>query len=262
MNDLYKTRSGPRQTDHQALGQAVQSVQSVSAAMRPYRWVKTEQGNYAEANDAYLRFLGLAQEAELRRRRDFDLFPADLSEQYWQEDHSVLEGSRVYHQIELVPDYTGRLDWHICTKKAYLGRSGNAIATEGTMCVAEQAAMHFPECADLDAAVQLMITDFPREITVDELAFSVQLSPSQFTRRFRSTFNLTPHQFLLRIRVLASSQLLTHSDLSIVEVAMQTGFYDQSHLVRHFRRLFSDSPSDYRSRFELPGQPLMLPFGC
>lgn len=228
----------------------------------PFRWVKNDRGKYTEANAEYLQFLGLASESDLRTRCDAELFPDDLSDQYWREDRSVLDGSPVYHQIELAPDFAGRLHWQICTKEAFLGQSGKAIATLGTMCVAEQAATHFPECADLDTALQLMITDFPREITVGELASSVRLSPSQFTRRFRSIFYLTPHQFLLRIRALASSQLLTHSDLSIVEVAMQTGFYDQSHLVRHFHRLFSVSPSGYRRRFELPGQPLMLPFGC
>ncbi|MFK8111774.1 MAG: helix-turn-helix transcriptional regulator, partial [Rubripirellula sp.] len=58
-------------------------------------------------------------------------------------------------------------------------------------------------------------------------------------------------RYLQRIRVDEASRLLVSSDLSISEIALETGFYDQAHLTRTFRRWMGMTPSEFR-RESLP----------
>jgi AraC-like DNA-binding protein len=81
------------------------------------------------------------------------------------------------------------------------------------------------------------------------LARLVSLSISQLDRRFKQLFQLTPQQFLLRVRLNAACQLLTSTDQNILQIALSTGFYDQSYFTKHFRRQMGMTPSAYRRKY-------------
>lgn len=224
-------------------------------------WVKDDTGRYVGANAAFLRFSGLAQESSLIGCRDQDLVPADLSQQYFQDDDRVrVTGRAITHQVELVQNAAGVIAWHMCTKRPVLGYSGKPIATAGTMCPLEQALSVFPASEPLGGAVRQMVEGFTDDISVELLAESVGLSPSHFTRRFKQLFQVTPHQFLLRIRIQVACQMLVRSNRSIVQIALGTRFYDQSHFVRQFSRQMQISPRAYRQRFRSGGNPQSLAF--
>ncbi|UQZ88641.1 XRE family transcriptional regulator [Deltaproteobacteria bacterium Smac51] len=73
---------------------------------------------------------------------------------------------------------------------------------------------------------------------------AAQSSRFHFIRLFRRDTGLTPHQYLLRRRVKLARALLSDR-LSIADVALETGFYDQSHLDRYFKKVVGLSPRDY-----------------
>jgi AraC family transcriptional regulator len=78
------------------------------------------------------------------------------------------------------------------------------------------------------------------------MAEIVQMSPYYFSRLFKQSTGLTPHQYLLKCRTDQAKQLLKTTKLSIADIANQVGFVDQSHLNRHFKRHFGISPSQIR----------------
>jgi AraC family transcriptional regulator len=78
------------------------------------------------------------------------------------------------------------------------------------------------------------------------MAEIVHMSPYYFSRLFKQSTGLTPHQYLLKLRVDRAKQLLKTTTLSIADIAGQVGFVDQSHLNRHFKRHFGVSPSHLR----------------
>ena len=80
------------------------------------------------------------------------------------------------------------------------------------------------------------------------LARTAGLSVRQFSRKFRSTFQSTPREYLMRMRILHACSLLQRTDLPITEVALQSGFYDHSDFARHFRRQQGLSASAWRRR--------------
>ncbi|XGW00397.1 MAG: helix-turn-helix transcriptional regulator [Leptolyngbya sp. BL-A-14] len=79
-------------------------------------------------------------------------------------------------------------------------------------------------------------------LTLNELAAIAQFSPYHFLRLFKQRMGITPHQYILQCRLQQAKYLLHHSELSVIEIAAQTGFCDQSHLTRHFKRMMGITP--------------------
>lgn len=87
-----------------------------------------------------------------------------------------------------------------------------------------------------------------RSIYLEELAKLLNMSQFHFSRLFKRSNGISPHQFVIQQRVERAKQLLEKSDSSILEVAMHCGFTDGSHLTRHFRKLTGATPTVYRQR--------------
>jgi AraC family transcriptional regulator len=84
--------------------------------------------------------------------------------------------------------------------------------------------------------------------TVAELARECGLSSGYFSRAFRRTTGVTPHQWLIRKRVERARQLLLGNGLGLADIALVCGFVDQSHFTRVFAKLEGDSPGRWRQR--------------
>lgn len=85
------------------------------------------------------------------------------------------------------------------------------------------------------------------DVSLDAIAKQIGMSQSHLFRLFRQSTGLSPHQYRLHQRIERAQELLLHSDLSIAEIAIALGFYDQSHLARHMRRLLGVSPKQLRA---------------
>jgi AraC family transcriptional regulator len=84
------------------------------------------------------------------------------------------------------------------------------------------------------------------ELTLASMARVACLSPYHFSRTFRKSTGISPHQYVLRTRVEMAKHLLRASDLSLSEIGFRVGFFDQSHLARHFKRRYGVSPRTFR----------------
>ena len=90
-------------------------------------------------------------------------------------------------------------------------------------------------CANLDGRVQLK-----------EVARECRLSVSHFSRAFRRSMGVAPHNWLLTRRVEVAKEKLRDDRLSLMDVALACGFADQSHLTRVFTRMVGVSPGAWR----------------
>jgi AraC family transcriptional regulator len=100
----------------------------------------------------------------------------------------------------------------------------------------------------LDHARLRHVLDFIHSHLADDLSLSdvatrVGLSPYHFSRLFKQSTGFSPYRYLLTQRVEAARRLLLSTSLSPAEVASEVGFYDQSHLTRHFKRLTGFTPA-------------------
>jgi AraC family transcriptional regulator len=83
-------------------------------------------------------------------------------------------------------------------------------------------------------------------LTVAELSQVVQISLHHFAILFRRTFGLTPHQYILKLRIDRARMLLKTTKQPIVTIAHQVGFNTQSHFTRIFQQHTQFTPKQYR----------------
>ena len=88
--------------------------------------------------------------------------------------------------------------------------------------------------------------DLGGNLSLQQIAAEFDLSVSHFSRAFRISTGLPPHQWLLRQRVKAAKQLMTVRDLPLSEIAMSAGFANQSHFTRVFSAAVGVSPATWR----------------
>ncbi|OBK37801.1 AraC family transcriptional regulator [Mycobacterium sp. 1165196.3] len=89
-----------------------------------------------------------------------------------------------------------------------------------------------------------LAADLQRTPTLDELATVAGLPRFQLLRAFRRETGVTPHRYLLQLRLRCAQQLLTAGH-AVAYAAAQSGFYDQAHLHRHFRHTFAATPGRF-----------------
>ncbi|VVD62360.1 HTH-type transcriptional regulator ChbR [Pandoraea eparura] len=106
--------------------------------------------------------------------------------------------------------------------------------------------------------VQFIEDNLDRNFKLEEMAGEVGVSVSGLIRKFRAEFGCSPHAYVLRQRLERARQLLSRPVATPLKcIATDCGFSDQSHLVRHFKRAFEQTPADYRST--VTGRPLPPP---
>jgi len=91
------------------------------------------------------------------------------------------------------------------------------------------------------AARKYLLENFQRDVTTSELADFCDMSPYHLIRSFRRHFGITPRQFLISHRVSLAKKKI-RSGASVAAAAYSTGFADQSHLARCFKKITSYSP--------------------
>jgi AraC family transcriptional regulator len=98
----------------------------------------------------------------------------------------------------------------------------------------------------LKRACEKLESDLGGKLSLQQISAEFDLSVSHFSRAFRVSTGLPPHQWLLRQRVNAAKQLMTVRDLPLSEIAMSAGFANQSHFTRVFSAVVGVSPGVWR----------------
>jgi AraC family transcriptional regulator len=95
-------------------------------------------------------------------------------------------------------------------------------------------------------AKEILSANLDGRVPLKEVARECRLSVSHFSRAFRRSIGLAPHNWLLARRVEAAKEKLRDGELSLFDVAVACGFADQSHLTRVFTRVVGISPGAWR----------------
>jgi AraC-like DNA-binding protein len=95
-------------------------------------------------------------------------------------------------------------------------------------------------------AVDFIDACFAEPISLSELAAVAELSISRFAVRFSAEIGVSPQQYVRLVRVRHAQRLLRRG-LPPSIVAAEVGFFDQSHLCRHFKRVLGRTPREWLS---------------
>jgi transcriptional regulator GlxA family with amidase domain len=92
--------------------------------------------------------------------------------------------------------------------------------------------------------IAFMAANFAEPLSLAQLAALSKLSPPRFCAVFRQQVGMPPHQYLCHLRVVHAQSLLRQG-MPPIEAAVETGFFDQSHLNRHFKRVCGLTPGQF-----------------
>lgn len=213
-----------------------------------YFYVKDRHSRFVTMNRSLLQLRGARSAVEVIGQTDFDLHPVHWAQQYIDEDRRVMDsGVAVINQAWLVPDQTGRLLWFLSTKVPLKNAQQKVIGLAGVMRDFEKTEQLARPYQQLEQVLAYVTQHYGERITVTHLAKLAKLSVSQLDRRFKAVFQMTPQQYVTRVRIHEATRRLMESDASIGDIAFATGFYDQAHFTRAFQSLMHCTPTQRRA---------------
>ena len=115
----------------------------------------------------------------------------------------------------------------------------------------EKSASPTPAIHRVSFALKYIEEHYPEKITLGDLATAAKVTPKYLCRLFTTLTGKAPIIFLNEYRIDRACHLLRETDLSLLEIAMQTGFEDQSYFTKLFKRQTSTTPRAYRLRFRV-----------
>ncbi|KAA0984239.1 helix-turn-helix transcriptional regulator [Pseudomonas sp. ANT_J12] len=90
---------------------------------------------------------------------------------------------------------------------------------------------------------------FHQPLRLEQLAVTYGHNELRFLRDFTRAIGLTPHAYLVEVRLQAARRMIEQTDLPLASIALDAGFAHQSHMGSAFRKHLAMTPSQYRSRF-------------
>jgi len=223
---------------------------------RAYLFVKDHRSRFVKVNPAFLSLHGIERASSVIGRTDFDFHPPAMAAQYVEEDRRVMDlGVPLPDQVWLVMGHGRFPHWFVSTKLPLRDRSGRSCGIAGVMRPYDHAGVAPAEYQRLTAAMEFVHTHFREKIAVEELAACAHLSVSQLQREFRRLFAMTPLEYVTRVRLMMARRQLEVTADPVGTIALDCGFYDQSHFTKIFRERTGLAPLAYRRRFSKTAFP-------
>lgn len=133
------------------------------------------------------------------------------------------------------PAYQSMIQGYFTQLVVYLARQYTEISADTSNSLLQ-----------LAQVVMLMENAYHQDLTLDDLAAAANLSKTHLLRVFKAAFQLSPIQYLIRLRISHACRLLKQTPCSISEVAFQVGFNDSNYFSRQFKQIIGMSPLVYQ----------------
>ena len=95
---------------------------------------------------------------------------------------------------------------------------------------------------------QTLRKNLSHQWTVEEMAALVGLGTTTFTEKVKNYSGFSPLNYLITIRISEATKFLKRNDLSVTDIALDTGFYSSQHFSTTFKKLTGYTPSDFRKK--------------
>ena len=97
--------------------------------------------------------------------------------------------------------------------------------------------------------IHYMQDHYAEDVDLKKLAKIAKMSDRSFFRHFRMSTNCSPVEYLLKLRLQHSCELLVTGNAFVSEIASLCGFYDSNYFCKQFRRAFGTSPREFRKQY-------------
>jgi AraC-like DNA-binding protein len=210
-------------------------------------FIKDAVGRYVRVNQTLANRCAGGDKAKLIGKRPEEVYPAALAASYARQDAHVLKtGKPVEHQLEL-HIYTGsKAGWCLTTKRALRDDKDRIIGVTGISRDLNAPSDKASGFAELASALRHMQKHFTESLRIEDIATKAGLSVYQFEQRVQRLFQMSPLQLLHKLRLDEATRLLRETDQSLADIAINTGWCDQSAFTRHFSRYAGMAPGKFR----------------
>jgi AraC family transcriptional regulator len=157
--------------------------------------------------------------------------------------HSVVDSVIVYYATKFREELTAdTLNGAIYGETATIGLVLHLLANYGVAKPKLPSPRGKLNAFQLRSVVDFVDAHISADVSLVSLAQQAHVSPFHFARLFRRTLGVTPHQFVMQLRVQRALSLMKARTLSLAQIAVECGFHDQPHLTKAFRKLLGTTP--------------------
>ena len=177
-----------------------------------------------------------------------EIFPAPFAKVYMERDREVRRTGKpiIERAYSHAADYS--TDLRIASVFPLHDRQGKLIGT-ATIYRTKPCGGAIPDWyARIKGAIAFIDRHYAEKLTLRQLAESSGLSPVAFSRLFKRTTQTTPIRYITEIRLNQARKLLANTGMTLADIAAETGFYDEAHFVKTFRKSRRMTPGEYRRR--------------
>lgn len=193
--------------------------------------------------------MGYRSQHEIVGKLQHEYLPPELALKFRADDEWVIRhGKPLLNLVEMWFSAGGRRDWIVTSKYPLFERGGKVAGVMGILQNLDIRERRFAHLGPVGKAADHIRSHFGEPLRVGEIARLTGFSERQLQRIFREVFGQTIQQYLIETRLHAAIAKLTHSGLTISEIALQVGFNDQSAFSNRFKRFTGQSPHAYRVR--------------
>jgi AraC family transcriptional regulator len=145
----------------------------------------------------------------------------------------------------------GRMYREFCQRDAFSPQALESITTELLIFASRQQLRKSERKRPiwLQKTVDILHENFTESLTLNDLADFVGVHPTHLARVFRQFEKCTIGDYIRRIRIENARQKIIGSKESLVEIALNTGFSDQTHFNRTFKKVTGMTPTEFRRIF-------------
>jgi AraC family transcriptional regulator len=174
------------------------------------------------------------QPRSIESMRRFSNLPEDF---YARNDSLVWLGCRLYHEFK---------NWQICSD---LVAEGIALEMLG-FTARKQLTRDKQPPAWLARVIEKLNEEFTENFSTEELAMEANVHPVHLAAVFRQFQGETMGEYVQKLRVNYASKLLLKREMPLAEIAYESGFSDQSHFTRIFKRFVGLTPGAFRNSLD------------
>ncbi len=192
---------------------------------------------------------GLASIEEMLGKTDNDLTPGPLAVKYLSDDDEIYRtGKALPPTIEICMDHVGLPAWYRTCKYPIKDRAGRVIGIMGTFHEVISPHPDRLETESVSRATKLLeanLTTFP---SAEMLSAAVGMNVRSLQRNFHKFFRMSPRIYWMKLRIRKACELISSQKLTLAQISMELGFFDQSNFTKHFRSHAGMTPKMYAQR--------------
>lgn len=214
-------------------------------------FVKNLEGRFVRANSNFIKLCWQKKEEDLLGRRDLNFFDPKCAAIYMDDDRKVFfTGKEINNHCEPKPYGKSGGDpkgFILTTKIPVRNGEGKVLGLMGIIRDIGEASQHFEAIQSFGPVIDYLDRLQDETVEIPKLAAMVGMSVSGFGREFKRVFGMTPSAYCNQLRLRRARSQVISTRMPMGEIALENGFYDQSHFTKRFTAMFGIAPKKLRA---------------